>query len=188
MMAEDLPTFDVERHLKAPCLNKDTLDLVKQIRDAFKNDDEYDEEWCTDEVLHLFLIARNNNIDLTHSMLKTAGTWRKYREPHLVEDSLGWNERMSRESKTGKVYTPGKDKWGRPIIILDNTVQNTDNFDDQMIFLAWNLEFGIREMSSKVDKFLVFMVSSSLESLCCKFHSAYILNCANKQGFIYVSR
>jgi hypothetical protein len=37
-------------------------------------------------------------------------------------------------------------------------VQNTNSIDDQMLFLAWNLEFGIKEMSGGNDKFLVFMV------------------------------
>ena len=160
MDEKSLPPFDVERHLKSPPINENVRALIIQLRSAFENDAEYDEDWCTDKVLQLFLIARNMNVELTHDMLKTAGEWRKFREPHLVEEFDGWNERMSRESETGKVYTPGKDQWGRPVIILDNTVQNTDSIDDQMLFLAWNLEFGIKEMSPNNDIFLVFMVMS----------------------------
>lgn len=158
VMSVKLPQFDVERHIKSPQISAETQELIEQVRSAFKNDEEYDEEWCSDEVLQLFLIARNMNVGLTHSMLKTAGEWRKFRKPHLVEQMDGWSEKMSRESETGKVYVPGKDQWGRPVIVLDNTVQNTDSIDDQMLFLAWNLEFGIKEMSPANDKFLVFMV------------------------------
>lgn len=152
------PPFDVERHLKSPQIDESTQDLIAQVRSLFENDEEYDEYWCTDEVLQLFLIARNMDVSLTHCMLKTAGEWRNFRKPHLVEETDGWIEKMSKESETGKVYSPGKDQWGRPIIVLDNTVQNTDSVDDQMLFLAWNLEFGIKEMSLSNDKFLVFMV------------------------------
>lgn len=156
------PPFDADRHLKSPPIDDSTRELIRQLRSVFENDEEYDAAWCTDEVLQLFLIARNMNIELTHSMLKTAGKWRQFREPHLVEQTDGWQDKMSRESETGKVYTPGKDQWGRPLIILDNTVQNTDSVDDQMLFLAWNLEFGIKEMTPKIDKFLVFMVRAYL--------------------------
>ena len=53
----------------------------------------------------------------------------------------------------------GKDRWDRPVVVLDNTVENTRNIDDQMLFLAWNLELAIRDMPSHVDKYLVFIVS-----------------------------
>jgi hypothetical protein len=152
------PSFDIARHLRAPLADEAVQELIEQVRSAFKGDDEYNEEWCSDEVLQLFLIARNMNVELTYTMLKTAGEWRKFREPHLVEETDGWQEKMSRESETGKVYVPGNDQWGRPVIVLDNTVQNTNSIDDQMLFLAWNLEFGIKEMSGGNDKFLVFMV------------------------------
>ena len=155
------PPFEVERHIKASAIDEDTRELIRQLRSAFENDDAYDKDWCTDEILQLFLIARNMNVEQTRTMLQTAGEWRKFREPHLVEETEGWEAKMSRESETGKVYTPGKDRWGRPVIVLDNTVQNTDSVDDQMLFLAWNLEFGIKEMSPSNDKFLVFMVRNS---------------------------
>ena len=64
---------------------------------------------------------------------------------------------MSKESETGKIYCPGHDQWGRPVIILDNTVQNTNVVDDQMNFLAWNLEFATQLMPKGVDKYLVFV-------------------------------
>jgi hypothetical protein len=54
----------------------------------------------------------------------------------------------------------GYDRWDRPVVVLDNTVENTSNIDDQMLFLAWNLELAIRDMPPHVDKFLVFVVST----------------------------
>lgn len=160
------PPFDSERHLKAPPIDAPTQVLITQLRDSFQQEKEYDENWCTDEILQLFLIARNMDVELALALLKTAGEWRMFREPHLVEHNIGWEKKMSHESETGKIYNPGKDQWGRPVLVLDNTVQNTDSVDDQMMLLAWNLEFGIKEMSPYNDKFLVFMVGHALVRFC----------------------
>ena len=48
---------------------------------------------------------------------------------------------------------PGFDQYGRPVIVLNNTVQNTNCHEDQMMLLAWSLELAIREMSSLSDKY-----------------------------------
>jgi len=79
--------------------------------------------------------------------------WREQRKP----SDLKPDAKMSKESETGKIYCPGSDKWGRPVLVLDNTVQNTSVVDDQMSFLAWNLEFAIQLMPPTVDKYLVFI-------------------------------
>ena len=52
----------------------------------------------------------------------------------------------------GKIYVPGSDHFGRPIIVLDNTVQNTNCENDQMMLLAWSLEVAIRMMPPETDK------------------------------------
>ena len=58
-----------------------------------------------------------------------------------------------------KYNTVGHDCYGRPIVIFDNTVQNTQSIDDQMLFLGWNLEFAITQMPPTVDKYVIFMVN-----------------------------
>jgi len=64
---------------------------------------------------------------------------------------------MEIESRTGKIFVSGKDKWGRPVIIFNNECQNTNDVDDQMTFLAFNLELAIKEMGDAVDKYVIFM-------------------------------
>jgi hypothetical protein len=56
----------------------------------------------------------------------------------------------------------GFDRWGRPIVVLDNSVENTNSIADQMLFLAWNLESTMQEMPSTVDKFCLFIVCPAL--------------------------
>jgi len=82
---------------------------------------------------------------------------RELRQPSLIDTLAGWEQKLSRESETGKIYVPGHDKWGRSVVIFDNSVQNTSNVDGQMTFLAWSLEYAFRFMKPEVDKYLVFM-------------------------------
>jgi hypothetical protein len=90
-------------------------------------------------------------------MIIGALEWREKRKPSEIDTLDGWEEKMSKESETGKIYCPGHDLWKRPIVVFDNTVQNTTVVDDHMTFLAWNLEFSIKMMPKNVDKFLIFM-------------------------------
>ena len=72
-------------------------------------------------------------------------------------------------------YELGLDRWGRPLLIFDNTVQNTASVDDQMLFLGWNLEFAIKQMPKYVDKYVIFMVSCCKLRICCHNISPFFL-------------
>lgn len=91
------------------------------------------------------------------NLLVTALKWRQIRKPDQLQYMVDWDVKMSKESETGKIYCPGYDKWSRPVLIFDNTVQNTNVVDDQMNFLAWNLEFATQLMPEGIDKYLVFI-------------------------------
>jgi hypothetical protein len=52
----------------------------------------------------------------------------------------------------------GFDRWGRPLMVFNNQVQNTSCADSHMRLLSWYLEFSIRQMPTHVDKYCVFMV------------------------------
>lgn len=90
-------------------------------------------------------------------LIKNALRWRELRKPAEIEQSCSWPEGIAHEAETGKIYCPGYDKWGRSVLVFDNAVQNTNCVDDQMTFLAWNLEFAIKLMKPNVDKYLVFL-------------------------------
>jgi hypothetical protein len=113
--------------------------------------------WADETQLLRFLIARNFKMKDSLELIVSALKWRDLRKPADIELGPNWPGNMSRESETGKIYSPGHDKWGRPVLILNNTVENTKRVDDQMTFLAWNLEYAIKRMPPHVDKYLVFM-------------------------------
>lgn len=106
-----------------------------------------------------FLIARDFKVENSLALITTALEWREKRKPDQIETTEpGWMKRMSYECTTGKVYCPEFDRWGRPVLVFDNTVQNTQNWEDHMEFLAWNLEFATRLMKpAAVDKYLIFI-------------------------------
>lgn len=114
-------------------------------------------DWITEIQLQRFLIARSYKVQDAYKLMSEALEWREKRQPSLIDTLSGWDVKMSREGETGKIYVPGNDKWGRSIVIFDNSVQNTSNVDDQMTFLAWNLEFATKLSKPGVDKYLVFM-------------------------------
>ena len=82
---------------------------------------------------------------------------RAKRKPSEIEQQPGWEEMIAREAATGKIYFAGYDQWKRPVIIFDNTVQNSNSHDAHVVFLAWNLEFGTRLMSPCVDKYVILI-------------------------------
>lgn len=149
--------FDSAIHLKAPPAIGKNKERVLELLNLMKNGDKFDELWCTEHTITLFLIARNYDVQAAYTMMMFAGSWRNMRQAHLVELQPNWVTKMSKESETGKIWCPGSDQWGRPVVIFDNTVQNTNSVDDQMLFLAWCLEFAIKDMPEHTDKYVVFM-------------------------------
>lgn len=159
------PPFDKNIHLLTCQPNDEQSLKILELRKLLENDcDIYNKhndlkEWCDDCCLLRFLIARSCDISKSYEMINGAIKWRIERKPNhidVVKDS-NWKEKMHHENKTGKIYIPGQDKWGRPIVIFDNSVQNTTDSEGQLNFLAWNLETAISFMPKQIDKYVVFM-------------------------------
>jgi len=115
-------------------------------------------EWCTDSCLRRFLVSKDMHIPKAKEMLISTLEWRERRKPHEINPE---NPCVENEGITGKVYVPGFDKWGCPVVILDNSVENTTNPSKQLEFLAFKLELAVSEMSNSpnkgVEKFVVFI-------------------------------
>eukprot|EP01039_Chlorochromonas_danica_P006529 gene6529-7202_t len=154
--------FDAAIHLLTPIPTDEQQEKIKAFREALEKHPQaelYREnlEWVDDKQLQRFLIARNYNLQASLDMIVHALQWRSKRRPHEIDSKEGWEAKISKEGETGKIYVPGYDKWKRPVVVMDNGAQNTSNLDDQMNFLAWNLEFCTRLMPSTVDKYCAFV-------------------------------
>ena len=55
---------------------------------------------------------------------------------------------IEKEALTGKTRIGGFDRHGRPVVVLDNTVENTNDPVEQMRFLMFNMELSIKSMIS----------------------------------------
>ena len=97
--------FDSSIHFKSPPIHDNHIPLIHELRSLLKQNEGYDENWCTDHILHLFLIARSYKVNDTYKMMIVAKTWRDFRKPHDVVD---WDISMQKESETGKIYCPGR--------------------------------------------------------------------------------
>ena len=148
------PPFDIGLHLKCPAPTVEEKVSIIQLREALNGFELYEnhKDWVDDHILQRFLIARKYNLNQSTELLKRALKWREMRQPSQIEQSEHWPDLISKEGETGKIRCPGQDKWGRSVIVMDNGVQNSKNAEHQMIFLAWNLEFAIKQMDPVVDK------------------------------------
>ena len=154
-------SFDIAIHYKTPEPDAAQLKRIEELRTILKNAGAevfiQNSSWCTDDQLNRFLVAKNNSIRDAYDLAIAALEWRNKRKPDDIEKTDGWADRMSKEMETGKIYPSGNDKYGRPMVVFDNTVQNTPSTDNHMIFLGWVLDLACREMPICCDKYVIFI-------------------------------
>ena len=150
-------------HLKSPKIDESIEKSIADLHALLQDEVLYIEykTWCTDEMLHRFLIARHFRVQDSYELLMSALKWRSSRIPSkgVVELSgdIEWEHKLEKESVTGKIFVADSlDKHGRPIIIMDGHAQNTSCVDGQQTFLAWNLELACSLMPSHVDKYVAW--------------------------------
>jgi len=148
-------------HLKTPAIDDDHVSsLIQQLRQKLENEPLYHEyyDFCSDEQLHRFLIARQHKLKESHDMTISALRWRKTRLPAGGPASLpDWDSRMDKESKFGSVYVSGSDCYGRPIIAMDDSTRTYTNIEENLTFLAWTLDLACEVMPPSVDKYVAFL-------------------------------
>lgn len=159
---DDLP-FPRDIHYLTPKPSIEEGKLIVEMREKLELDSnskmfKTHGSWLTNETCMRFLIARNMDVEKSTELIKSALQWREKRKPAEIEKSPLWLKEMSLECSTGKVYCPAYDRYNRPVLVFDSTVQNTADTNGHMQFLAWNLEFATRLCKPQVvDKYLVFI-------------------------------
>ena len=107
-----------------------------------------------DDVLDRFLVARDDNVQKASRLIRDALAWRLRRRPHVLDYA-----ELDRECATGKLrVAPSLDRFGRPVVIFDNSVQNTKDAGGQLRALAFVLEHALRRCDgSQVRKYVIFL-------------------------------
>ena len=156
-----LPSADPYLHLRLPDLTTEENIVLAEFKSQLQYNALYKKhnKWADDRQLQRFLMARKFDVVKSMDLIIGAMEWRDMRKVEDLCETPSGFEFLSREGATGKIYIPGEDRWGRPVLVFDSAVQNTPNEDDHMLFLAWNLEFATMLMpeDSSVEKYTVFM-------------------------------
>jgi len=125
------------------CLDSETRALIRR-----------HSVWCTEETLVRFLIARDWHAEAAAKLLKEALRWRDIRKPDwiLSDPSSDIARRFAKEAETGKIRVTGMDRYGRAVMVFDNSAENTTDDDWHMNFVAWNTMLATRTMAPARDK------------------------------------
>lgn len=156
----DQPTFDKDIHILTPFPSEEQEEIFEEMKKRVHALPIYQNHvsWAHDRQLVRFLVARNYNLDASMKLITEALEWREKRKPHeILANHDEWNDKLSKECETGKIYCPGMDRWGRSVIVFNNEAQNTKSAEDHMNFLAWSLEFASSLLDEEVaDKYVIF--------------------------------
>ena len=70
-------------HVTSPPIDEITARKIEELKDLLQDDQLYIdyESWCTDDLLHRFLIARKNVVHDSHELLLSALKFRSHRIP-----------------------------------------------------------------------------------------------------------
>ena len=150
--------LDYELNVGPSKITPENRQLIAQLRDLLASKLSREmltqhQAFLTDATVMRFLIARQLSLDNAAEMLIGCLEWRSRRSIDLLRARM-----FSHECETGKIFRPGLDRWGRPLMCFNNTCQNTDDSESHMMFLAWNMEECERACGSNgASKYCLFV-------------------------------
>ncbi|GMH98865.1 hypothetical protein TrST_g13147 [Triparma strigata] len=106
-------------------------------------------DFLSDACMSRFLTARNGNLKKSLKLLQRSWHWRSTRDIPLETMSPAFPSilmRLMNDGLTGKIHLPCYDRFGRPVVVFDNSVQNTQNEADQMKFLSYCFDLACKAM------------------------------------------
>lgn len=174
--------IDVARHVSGLGANLDKLSdgqraAVRSLERALRTNKAAlaSQDYITDSVLVKFLIARDWDEEKAVKMVNSALEWRLKRPCHrwvlaappaasglapAVPPDLKHARTLEASASTGKIRVPGCDRFGRPVMVLDNSVENSTTATEMIDNLAYNMELCQRTAllaGRGADKIMVFM-------------------------------
>ncbi|CAF1979619.1 unnamed protein product [Brassica napus] len=121
---------------------EDYLNKIKEVRTLLGPLTEKSSEYCSDDAITRYLAARNGHVKKAAKMLKETLKWRIQYKP----EEIRWEE-IAREAETGKIYRSNyTDKYGRPVLVMRPSCQNTKSPKGQIRFLVYCMENAIMNL------------------------------------------
>eukprot|EP01080_Neovahlkampfia_damariscottae_P001901 gene1901-1041_t len=137
-------------------LTEDEMDVLEKFQKNINDMTEEEKMFCTITTLIRYLRARDFNLDLSETLLRDTLKWREEFKPHEITAS-----EMETEAKMGKIYIPGFDKYGRPIVVMRPSRETgASSYDVQLKYLVYMLERACNLMSEGVHQ-LIWLIDFS---------------------------
>ncbi|KAL5982133.1 hypothetical protein ACLOJK_016202 [Asimina triloba] len=113
--------------------------MIKEVRKSLGELPEKSAIYCSDESISRYLRARNWNVKKATKMLKDTLKWRIECKP----EEIRWDD-IAHEAETGKIYRSDYvDKYGRTVLIMRPSCQNTKSTTGQIRYLVYCMENAI---------------------------------------------
>ncbi|XP_010459959.1 PREDICTED: random slug protein 5-like [Camelina sativa] len=127
---------------------EDYLNKINEVRTLLGTLPEKSSEFCTDAAITRYLAARNGHVKKATNMLKETLKWRTQYKP----EEIRWEE-IAREAETGKIYRANyTDKYGRTVLVMKPSSQNTKSYKGQIRFLVYCMENAILNLSDNQEQ------------------------------------
>ncbi|XP_010477478.1 PREDICTED: random slug protein 5 [Camelina sativa] len=127
---------------------EDYLNKINEVRTLLGALPEKSSEFCSDAAITRYLAARNGHVKKATKMLKETLKWRTQYKP----EEIRWEE-IAREAETGKIYRANyTDKYGRTVLVMKPSSQNTKSYKGQIRFLVYCMENAILNLSDNQEQ------------------------------------
>lgn len=163
---EEPEVFSRGAHIYSPQPSEENIEEAKRLKaeiskTAVYQNDPFAAQFCDDETIHRFLRARQYDYPKALAMLQETLQWRASYRPQDIRGSM-----LPNTGRTGKVFShPIRDRWGRPILVLNNTKENCKDWEENVRWLTFQLERARKAMeidhrrtgARLVEKWVVFI-------------------------------
>ncbi|CAH2033595.1 unnamed protein product [Thlaspi arvense] len=124
------------------------LNKINEVRTLLGPLTEKSSEYCSDAAITRYLAARNGHVKKATKMLKETLKWRTQYKP----EEIRWEE-IAQEAETGKIYRANcTDKYGRPVLVMRPSCQNTKSTKGQIRFLVYCMENAILNLKDNQEQ------------------------------------
>ena len=146
-------TLDYELQVTAPPIDSAVQAQIDELRaqissEPVHRDHPFIQAYCTDQLLHRYLRARPGSLPRARALLLETLAWRASYRPDLILAS-----EVSAEASSGKILTLHHDRYGRPIVLMDNSYNVTHDHAAAIRHLVFHLERARNAMRGSVEKF-----------------------------------
>lgn len=146
-------TIDYELQVTAPPIDEAIRQQLNQLRADLATLPVYTtnphiQHYCTDKLLYKYIRARPQSLDKARSLLVETLQWRAEYRPDLILAS-----QVEEECRSGKVLVKRTaDCYGRPLIVMNNQYNKTNDHDAAIRQLVFQLELAAQRMTPPVEK------------------------------------